>query len=68
MSTATTSPGLIRKLDEMQARYRSLQEQLNDPAILTNSARLVPITRESGQLEPVVSKYAEYQKARQAVE
>ena len=57
---------LIRKLDEQAARYAELQNSLNDPAILSNPAKLVPITRESGQLEPLITRYKAYQDATKA--
>lgn len=62
-----TSP-LIRKLDELAARYDALQSQLSDPAALSHPQRIVAVSKESGQLGPVVSRYREYQKARGAVD
>src|SRR5687767_5891533 len=60
---ANTPPNpLIRKLDELSARFDQLREQMNDPAILSNHQKVVPLSRESGQLEPVVNRYREYQK------
>src|SRR5438552_373140 len=64
----TNEAPLIRKLDELQARFQSLQDSLNDPAVLTNPQRLVPITRESGQLDPIVRRYREYNDAKLAYE
>jgi len=58
---------LIRKLDEMAARYKELEQQLNDPEVLRNSHRLIAITKEQGQLRPVVEKYRDYQTAAQSV-
>ena len=66
MSQKTTDSALIRKLDETAARFDELQQQMNDPAVLGNPQRLVAISKESGQLEPVVSKYRDYQKAHDA--
>jgi peptide chain release factor 1 len=63
MSDSPTAAPLLRKLDDIAAKYQSLQDSLNDPAVLSNSQRLVAISKESGQLEPVVSRYREYQKA-----
>jgi peptide chain release factor 1 len=57
----TLSP-LIRKLDEIAGRFESLRESMNDPAVLTNLQKLVAVSKESGQLEPVVSRYREFQK------
>ena len=68
MSTSPTEAPLLRKLDEIAGRYNSLQQSLNDPATMSNIPRLVSITKESGQLEPVVSRYREYLKSRSAVE
>ncbi len=66
-TTQQASP-LIRKLDEMLRRFSELEESLNDPAIVNNSQKLVAFSKEKGQLEPVVQRYREYQKARQAVD
>jgi peptide chain release factor 1 len=58
----STDP-FLRKLTEVSQRYEELQESLNDPAILTNPHRMTAITKESGQLQPVVNRYREYKKA-----
>jgi len=65
--TNNSVSALLRKLDEMEQRHKHLEEQLNDPAVLTNSQRLIATTREQGQLRPVVDKFREYRKAEQAV-
>jgi len=59
---------LIRKLDEKLNRFRDLENQLNDPAVLTNTQKLVAISKEKGQLEPVVNRYGAYRKAVEQVE
>ena len=58
---------LIRKLDENLNRFSELENQLNDPQVLTNSQRLISISKEKGQLESVVSKYREYRRAAEAI-
>src|SRR6059058_4011024 len=65
---ANFSNPLIRKLDELAARFDSLREQLNDPAVLANHQKVVPLSRESGQLEPMVGRYREYQKLQREIE
>ena len=60
-------PPLIRKLDEKLTRFTELENQLNDPATLSNSQRMVAISKEKGQLEPVVDRYREYRKSADAV-
>jgi peptide chain release factor 1 len=58
-----TDAALLRKLEEMAARLAVIKEQLNDPAVLSNPARLVPLSKEQGQLEPVVQKLHAYHAA-----
>ncbi|CAN5547488.1 peptide chain release factor 1 [soil metagenome] len=67
MTQTDTNSALIRKLDEIATRFDELQGQLNDPAIHSNSARLIAISKESGQIEPVVARYREYRKANDAI-
>jgi peptide chain release factor 1 len=59
---------LLRKLDEMAARHDELQTSLNDPAILSNPQRIIAVSKEAGQLDPVIRKYREYQKVVAAAE
>src|SRR5947208_11482256 len=49
-------------LEEKAARFESLREQMNEPAIHSNPQKLIAISKESGQLEPVVQRYRDYQK------
>jgi len=60
---SASSASLIRKLDEQLQHYHALQEQMSDPAVQSNGARLVSISKEAGKLEPVVNKYREYKAA-----
>jgi peptide chain release factor 1 len=53
---------LIRKLDEMRQRYDSLQTSMSDPNIQANGPKLVAISKESGKLDPIVTRYTEYRK------
>jgi peptide chain release factor 1 len=53
----TIPAALRRRLDEAAARYDELQQSLNDPEVLSTPAKLVPITKESGRLEPLVTRY-----------
>jgi peptide chain release factor 1 len=66
---AETAPitALLRKLDEQSARLAELQDQMNDPAVLSNSAKLVAISKEAGKLEPLVGRYKDYQAAAKQV-
>ncbi len=66
-TTALVSP-LIRKLDELAARFDTLRESLNDPAIHSNPQQIIAISKEIGQLEPAANRYREYQKAVRSAE
>src|SRR3954468_3627118 len=65
--TASASP-LLRKLDEIEQRLVALQDQLNDAAFVSNPTKLVAASKESGQIEPVVTKYRQYKQAATQVE
>jgi peptide chain release factor 1 len=56
----TAPPALIRRLDAIKERHHALREQLNDPAVLTQPQRLVAVSKEAGQIEPLVQRYGEY--------
>ena len=58
----------LRKLDEVAERHRSLLDQLGDPAVASNPARSVEITRELGRLKRVVDPYKELSRVRVQLE
>jgi peptide chain release factor 1 len=60
--------GLMRKLEEMSGRFDQLQTMLADEAVLTDHSRVGAVSRESGQLEPVVNRYRTYRGAVKNVE
>jgi peptide chain release factor 1 len=64
---ADVSP-LIRKLEQMQRRYQELDAELADPAVHQQQARLVAVSKEKGQLAPIVDRYGEYQKSLKSAE
>lgn len=68
MSSAPVEVPLLRKLDEITGHFEQLQHSLSDPSTLGNISQLVSITKESGQLEPVVTRYRAYLKSRAAVD
>ena len=61
-------PALLRKLDEMSARYDELQNSLNDPAFVSDHQKVIAASKESGQLLPVVERYREYRSAARQVD
>jgi peptide chain release factor 1 len=62
------SEGVSRKLTEMAMRFAEVKHQLEDPAVLANAARLVPLTREAGQLEALNSKFEAYRHALRTID
>ncbi len=56
-------PSLLRKLDEIDRRYMELESQLGDPSVLSNSQKIVAVSKEKGALENVVARFREYRQA-----
>ncbi len=54
---------LLAKLHETALRHAELQEQMNDPAVLNDSQKLVAVSRESGQLAGPAETYRQYEAA-----
>ena len=54
---------LLAKLDEIEARFGELEQQIADPAVASDSARLISLSKEQGKLRSLVGKYREYKTA-----
>ena len=52
----------IAKLDELEARYIEIDEQIGQASVAGDSARLVALSKEQGKLKAVVNRYREYKK------
>jgi len=59
---------LLAKLDELDARFCQIEEQIAEPAIASDSARLIALSKEQGRLKTIVTKYREYKKAIAGIE
>jgi len=57
-----TNTTVLKKLEEIDAKYSQLQEQLNDPAVASDPNKLVPITKEMGKIKTVVANFRDYKK------
>jgi len=57
-----TNSIVLKKLDELDGRYAQLESQLHDPAVNTDSTKLIAISKEQGKLRPIVTKYRSYKK------
>ncbi len=54
------------KLDAMEARYRSLEDQLSDPSVISNQNKWRDLSKEHAELGEIVALYSEYKKADEA--
>jgi len=54
---------LLAKLDELEARFEKIGQQISDPAIATDSVRLIALAKEQGKLKSLIGKYREYKSA-----
>src|SRR4051812_33147017 len=59
---------LIRKLDALAQRFAEIESQLNDSAVANGHQKLAALSKERGQLEPIVEQYRAYRKAQAQVE
>ena len=53
---------LLEKVLGLQDKYRLLQEQLSDPAVISDMKRYVQLNKEYKELEPIIKAGAEYKK------
>lgn len=68
MANIDPNMSVIRKLEELDQRCLEIESQINDPAVSSNSARLVPLSKEQGKLMPMVKRYRQYKKLAQQIE
>jgi len=57
----------IAKLEEVEARYEGLNQQLSDPAVLADGARYQKLARSHAELGEIVEKYREWKGLRRGV-
>jgi len=59
---------LLAKLDEIERRFCQIEQQVADPAIACDSAKLIALSKEQGKLRAIVAKYREYKKTATGLE
>ncbi|MHC4424147.1 MAG: peptide chain release factor 1 [Planctomycetota bacterium] len=52
--------GFLAKLGEFETRFEAIDKQIADPAIASDSAKLIALAKEQGKLKAMVTKYREY--------
>ena len=59
---AETDGSLIARLDELDRRHAEIVQQMNDPAVAGDSARIVALAKERARLAKIVEPYRGYRK------
>ena len=59
---------MFDKLDEVEARFERLTQELGDPTITSDSSRLQQVAKQQSDLEPLVATYREYKELKQQIE
>lgn len=67
MATASTSEPVLRKLEELRARYEAIGEEMNRPEVAGDPQRIVALNKEHGKLRRMMEPYEAYRKAVDAV-
>jgi len=57
---AKVENSFLTKLDEVEARFEQIERQIADPAIASDSVKLIALSKERGKLKAIVTKYREY--------
>lgn len=68
MSQITQNPEFLAKLDEIVKRYDSVTEEMHDPEVASNAARIVKLAKEHANLKRMAEPYREYRKVCEQIE
>jgi len=58
---------LLKKLEEIEARFQKLETQVADPQTASNPTKLIALSKEQSKLKPIITKYREYKKNLEAI-
>ena len=59
---------LPAKLDEIEARFGQIEQQISEPEIAGDSAKVTALSKEQGKLKYLVTKYRQYKSAIAGIE
>ena len=59
---------MFQKLDSVEKRYEDLKKKISDPEIISKQDEWKNYMKEHAEIEPIVEKYREYKKVKQAIE
>jgi len=60
--------GMLEKLNEIEATYEALTQQLGDPGIIADQSRYRKVAKQHRELEPVVQTFRRYKSLQHAME
>jgi peptide chain release factor 1 len=59
---------MIDKLQEIVKRYHSVEEQINDPEVVSDMKRYIQLNKDYKELQPIVQAYREYRNVITSIE
>ena len=59
---------MFQKLDSVEKRYEDLTKKISDPEIISKQDEWKNYMKEHAEVEPIVEKYRDYKKVKQAIE
>ncbi len=65
---ADKNDSLLAKLDEIEARFNEIEQQISDPEVSSNTNKLIALSKEQGKIRAMVTKYGQYKKAVAGIE
>lgn len=51
---------MIDKLEAIHQRFKSIQEQMNDPAVMTDLKKFIRLSKDYKELQPIIEAYGKY--------
>ncbi len=67
MEDLKQNPAFLAKLDEMARRYEEITEEMNDPEVAANAARIVKLAKEHAGLKRMTEPYGQYCKIQKEI-
>jgi peptide chain release factor 1 len=62
MALETAQAPILRKLEEIRARYEAIGEEMNRPEVASDAARVTRLAREHGRLRHIMEPYEAYRR------
>jgi len=59
---------MLRKLDDVERRYREVEAVMLDPSVLGNRKDFARLSKERAELEPIITAYREWKKLQRDIE